>query len=323
MVGLFVVVFVIFVFSLVEYVDRSEWVELNSNLEEKSLFKNRNKKYGAYQLRKQQPWIILIILLSVIVLAFGAIAVKRIDFSGRSVLENSANDASDTSQFVLNNTVNIETPPGAFNYDGNNGDNMPVAQDGADTQEDGEGERPQSNDNTARSANTEDNGSAKSKAKSTSPEQSIYDFEKQAYEQAGGAAERAKIQKEMDERKKQREAKEKQKQAINGGNGGVAGTNSGSNGRTMVDWDLDGRKAHLNDRSNVKVPGYTCGRGINLTVVVKVKVNSNGDVIYAKAPDGINACCKNQAETYAKKSRFEYSSKALQEGTITYEFQSQ
>jgi len=56
-----------------------------------------------------------------------------------------------------------------------------------------------------------------------------------------------------------------------------------------------------------------------------VKVNANGDVIYAKstAPEGTNQCCVDKAEAYARKSRFEYASKSLQEGTITYTFKSQ
>lgn len=223
----------------------------------------------------------------------------------------------------MQNTV--DTPPSAFNHQGNNGDNQPVAQNGSQSDEDGESERPQTTSTTPTTPKENTSSSGQKPNKRTSAEQSIYDFERQLKESTGGNAERERIQKEWDERKRQRENKEKQKPAITGGNGGVAGTNSGVDGKTLVTWDLDGRKAHQNDDANVKIPGYTCGKGINAKVTVRVKVNANGDVIFAKsiAPEGTNPCCVDKAEAYAKKSRFEYASKSLQEGTITYTFKSQ
>lgn len=323
---LFIILLIVLAFSLFLYVDNEEWNFLNANLLYRSLFEHRNKQYGAFQLRKNNAGLLTTIIFIFVIVTAGLITFKKIDLLPQPDLANIANDVNDTTEFVLNNIQNtVETPPSAFNYQGNNGDNQPVAQNGSQSEEDGESEQSQTTSSPLNSPKENASNSESKTNKRTSAEQSIYDFERQLKEQAGGNAERERIQKEWDERKRQRENKEKQRPAINGGNGGVAGTNAGVDGKTLVTWDLDGRKAHQNDDSNVKIPGYTCGKGINAKVTVRVKVNSNGDVIFAKsiAPEGTNQCCIDKAEAYAKKSRFEYASKTVQEGTITYTFKSQ
>lgn len=323
---LLIISLIVLGFSLFLYVDNEEWNFLNANLLYRSLFEKKNKQYGAFQLRKNAAGLLTTIIFVFVIATAGLITLKKVDLLPETNLANIANEVSDTTEFVLNNVQNtVETPPSAFNHQGNNGDNQPVAQNGAQTNDDGKSEQPQSTSTAATTPTENTNNSGQKPNKRTSAEQSIYDFERQLKEQAGGNVERDRIQKEWDERKRQRENKEKQKPAITGGNGGVAGTNSGVDGKTLVTWDLDGRKAHQNDDSNVKIPGYTCGKGINTKVTVRVKVNANGDVIYAKstAPEGTNQCCVDKAEAYAKKSRFEYSAKTVQEGTITYTFKAQ
>lgn len=313
-------------FSLFLYVDNEEWNFLNANLLYRSLFDEKNKQYGAFQLRKNAASLLTAIIFVFVIATAGLITLKKVDLLPETNLANIANEVSDTTVFVLNNVQNtVVTPPSAFNYQGNNGDNQPVAQNGAQIEDEGESEQPQTTSTAATNPKENTSTSGQKPNKRISGDQSIYDFERQLKEQAGGNAERERIQKEWDERKRQRENKEKQKPAINGGNGGVAGTNSGVDGKTLVTWDLAGRKAHQDDNSNVKIPGYTCGKGINAKVTVRVKVNANGDVIYAKstAPEGTNQCCVDKAEAYAKKSRFEYASKSVQEGTITYTFKAQ
>ena len=91
----------------------------------------------------------------------------------------------------------------------------------------------------------------------------------------------------------------------------------------MVNYVLDGRSPHNNDIWNVRNPGYTCGQGMSGEVVVKIRVNTNGNVVYAKAisnVSGLNPCLVEQSEAYAKMSRFNTSSTDNQEGTITYRF---
>jgi hypothetical protein len=323
---LLIISLIVLGFSLFLYVDNEEWNFLNANLLYRSLFDGKNKHYGAFQLRKNQASLLTTIIFVFVIATAGVITLKKVDLLPQPDLANIANDVNDTTEFVLNNVQNtVDTPPSAFNHQGNNGDNQPVAQNGSQSDEDGESERPQTTSTTPTTPKENTSSSGQKPNKRTSAEQSIYDFERQLKESTGGNAERERIQKEWDERKRQRENKEKQKPAITGGNGGVAGTNSGVDGKTLVTWDLDGRKAHQNDDANVKIPGYTCGKGINAKVTVRVKVNANGDVIFAKsiAPEGTNPCCVDKAEAYAKKSRFEYASKSLQEGTITYTFKSQ
>lgn len=323
---LLIISLIVLGFSLFLYVDNEEWNFLNANLLYRSLFDGKNKQYGAFHLRKNQASLLTTIIFVFVIATAGVITLKKVDLLPQPDIANIANDVNDTTEFVLNNVQNtVDTPPSAFNHQGNNGDNQPVAQNGSQSDEDGESERPQTTSTTPTTPKENTSSSGQKPNKRTSAEQSIYDFERQLKESTGGNAERERIQKEWDERKRQRENKEKQKPAITGGNGGVAGTNSGVDGKTLVTWDLDGRKAHQNDDANVKIPGYTCGKGINAKVTVRVKVNANGDVIFAKsiAPEGTNPCCVDKAEAYAKKSRFEYASKSLQEGTITYTFKSQ
>jgi hypothetical protein len=224
-------------------------------------------------------------------------------------------DVSDTTQFTLNNKNVEETPPAQFNYQGENGDGLPEAKDGGEIRED----RPETTDPSSKPQPKPE------QTKPRTPEESIQDFEKKQFEMAGGAAEREKIQKEMEKRQKEREEKKRQQQKQEGGNGGNIGNKSGKQGKNLAEWDVNGRKPLQDNPDYIKIPGYMCGRSVTATIVVKVKVNSNGDVYWAQslAPADANPCCVEQALNYAKKSRFEYSEKPIEEGTITYSFKPQ
>ena len=156
-------------------------------------------------------------------------------------------------------------------------------------------------------------------------EQSVKDYEKKLFEEAGGAAKRQAISDEMVKRKRE---------LTNTGNSTnkkdatqKTGGSTAYLGNVMVDWSLKGRSPHQNDNYWVRNPGYTCGYGSAGTITVHIKVNQNGDVISAvpTASSGSNQCMIEQAVAYAKKSRFNYSSSAStqQEGVITYKFISQ
>lgn len=90
-------------------------------------------------------------------------------------------------------------------------------------------------------------------------------------------------------------------------------------GEVMVSYNLTNRKAH-----SLPKPGYKCNS--SGTVVIDVKVDKSGDVKSAVfnsgASRGADECMVNQAMTYAKKSRFNFSSSSgsSQSGTITYKF---
>jgi hypothetical protein len=314
MLFVYILFILIIIFSLYQYVDNSEWEEFHAK-NFKTIFEHRNKRYGAYQIRRKQPAIMMYVLLAVVLLGVIAVYAKTIVDNYEGLNAMTFSDVSDTTQFSLNNQNVEETPPSQFNYQGENGDGLPEAKDG--------GEKREDNPETDKASPQEQPKPEQTKPKT--PEESIQDFEKQQFEMTGGAAEREKIQKDMEKRKKEREEKKKQQQKQEGGNGGNVGSNTGVKGSTMMDYNLNGRKAYQKNDDYIKIPGYMCGKGVNQEIVVKVKVNSNGNVYWAQsmAPEGANPCCVEQAINYAKKSRFEYSEKPIEEGTITYTFKAQ
>lgn len=315
MLFVYILFILIIIFSLYQYVDNSEWEEFHAK-NFKTIFEHRNKRYGAYQARTRQPVIMTYVLLGAVALGIGSIYTKTIIDNYEGLNEMSFSEVSDTTQFSLNNQNVKETPPEQFNYEGQNGDGLPEAKEGGEIRED----RPETTEASSKSSQPR-----QEQPKNQSTEESVFDFEKKQFELAGGAAEREKIQKEMDKRKKEREEKKRQQQKQEGGSGLKAGENSGVKGSTLMSYNLNGRKAYQNNDDYIKIPGYMCGKGISETIVVKVKVNSNGDVYWAQsqAPPTANQCCVELAERYAKKSRFEYSEKPIEEGTITYSFKAQ
>ncbi|WP_430403888.1 hypothetical protein [Fluviicola sp.] len=314
MLFVYILFILIIIFSLYQYVDNSEWEEFHAK-NFKTIFEHRNKRYGAYQIRNRQPAIMSYVLLGLVLVGVIAVYAKTIVDNYEGLNAMTFSDVSDTTQFTLSNQNVEETPPSQFNYQGENGDGLPEAKDGGEKRED----NPES---------TEPSSKPQPKPEQTkprTPEESIQDFEKKQFEMAGGAAEREKIQKEMEKRQKEREEKKRQQQKQEGGNGGNIGNKSGKQGKNLAEWDVNGRKPLQDNPDYIKIPGYMCGRSVTATIVVKVKVNSNGDVYWAQslAPADANPCCVEQALNYAKKSRFEYSEKPIEEGTITYSFKPQ
>lgn len=307
----YILFILIIIFSLYQYVDNSEWEEFHAK-NFKTIFEHRNKRYGAYQIRNRQPVIMMYVLLGAVLLGAASVYTKMIVNNYEGLNAMTFSDVSDTTQFTLNNQNVEETPPSQFNYQGENGDGLPEAKDGGERRED----NPETDENSSK---------PEPKPEPKNPEESIQDFEKQQFEMTGGAAEREKIQKDMEKRKKEREENKRQQQKQEGGNGGNIGSNTGTQGKTLAEWNMNGRQPHQKNPDYIKIPGYMCGRGVNEKIVVKVKVNSNGDVYWAQsqAPEGANPCCVEQAINYAKKSRFDYSQKPIDEGTITYFFKSQ
>lgn len=313
MLVVFIVFLLVLIFSLYQYVENADWVALKETTQ-RIIFENRNKRYGIYKATQKQPAVLSFILIVLIALAILAVYTKTIINNYEGVNAMTFSEVSDTTVFSLNNQNIEELPPSVFNYQGENGDGMPQAKEGQEAPSDSDREHP-----------SDHSPSKQEKKQATSPEQSIYDFEKELYANTGGQQEREKILKEMEQRKKEREEKKKQQQKVDGGNGGNVGSNSGTQGKTLAEWNLNGRKPYQSNPDYIKIPGYMCGKGVNEKIVVKIRVNSNGNVYDAKslAPSGANPCCVEQALNYAKKSRFEYSSKPIEEGTITYYFKAQ
>jgi outer membrane biosynthesis protein TonB len=159
--------------------------------------------------------------------------------------------------------------------------------------------------------------------------QDATDYEKRMFEEAGGAAERAKIRKQIEERKKrEREAAQSKENTNN--NNSTAGTTNAAAGNVMVKFDVPNHTAHQGNDWYVRNPGYKCGKGASGTVIVRVKVDQSGNVLSAQydpsqSSGSITSCMISEAEKYAKISRFNYSPKAAksQSGWISYTFISQ
>lgn len=104
-----------------------------------------------------------------------------------------------------------------------------------------------------------------------------------------------------------------------------AGSEKAVAGKTMVKYELSGRKPFNGNDWHVRNPGYTCGN-VNGMVTVQIVVGQSGDVVSVKylpeKSQGADACMIHQAEKYAKISRFNYDGTApkTQEGTIQYLF---
>jgi hypothetical protein len=158
---------------------------------------------------------------------------------------------------------------------------------------------------------------------SSDPEKSVKDYEKELFQNAKGVEERKKIQEEMENRKKNETTINKKNESSS------SSSKSSPNayaGEVMVKWTLQGRTPHQNNSWHVRNPGYTCGFGSTGKVTVRIRVNNNGDVISAEFDPSLSTstdpCMVEQAEKYARMSRFNYSAGAVknQEGVISYTF---
>jgi hypothetical protein len=194
-------------------------------------------------------------------------------------------------------------------------------------EESGNAPRNVSRDNNDSRAKSNENWSQNKPTGNQDPVQSAKDFEKKLFEEAGGAKERERIQKEMEERKKTQNTVPSEKNTNN------QPSNSGKSnqyaGDVMVDFSLSGRTAFDNNNWHIRNPGYTCGHGSTGTVVVAVSVDKAGKVIGTSIDESrtnnATSCMREQALKYAGISKFNFSEKApvRQEGYIRYRFVSQ
>lgn len=158
-------------------------------------------------------------------------------------------------------------------------------------------------------------------------EQSVKDYEKKLFEEAGGEKERERIRQQMAQMEKEREQNKDAKKDTK--ENSKQGSDKAYKGDVMVDYVLSGRNPHLNNFYYIRNPGYTCGFGARGVVTVRIKVNKNGDVTAANydssQSSGANSCMIEQAVKYAKMSRFAYgdAAPAIQEGYIIYKFVAQ
>lgn len=300
------------VLSLFSYVENENWRDFHSQLYSIINRDKEEKTYGYQKARNIQNWtlsIISIVLITLFSLGyFGQTIVNN--FAGERP-EDKASDISDTTAFTLNN-IETELPPSEFSYQGDGGDGQPEAQEGI--------ENPDENSDNSEISE------AKSKPQEIKrePDESVYDFEKRYRESLGGDKARKEIEEKREKERLEEQKKQSNKQKVNGGVGGTQGNQTGSDGVTMVEWPKKERKAYNDDDWQIRVPGYTCGIGVNDKVVLKLRVDMSGKVLDSELVSGSNSCCIEQAKNYAKKSKFEPSSdKMIQYINVTYRFKSQ
>lgn len=328
-----VIVFIVLItlaLSLYDFISSRDVERLSANVS-----KIKAQKYGAYDLRRSYN-----LVLTSIVLIFSALFAAYISYDkiyGFSHPTAEKKEHSDTFLLTLNAPPleHNETLPPAYTLNGKEGSGpKTTASEASEPQTESEEPSPENVDvenipenvkvkssNTI--PNTEKPIKSKTKTSSSSVEQEVKDFERKLFEDAKGVKERERIQKEAEEKRKLREQKKQQNQNQSSPSTSNEGGNNGAKGKTMVNFELKGRTPHNNDMWYVRNPGYTCGQGLSGEVVVKIKVNSNGDVTEATVVGDVsdlNPCLIKQAKDYAKKSRFNASETASQEGKIIYRF---
>ena len=159
---------------------------------------------------------------------------------------------------------------------------------------------------------------------SEDPAQTIKDFEKKLFEEAGGEKKREKIESEAERKKVAKNEKSSKTDLIN-----QHLKPNQYNGNVMVDFSLEGRTAYNNNNWYIRNPGYTCGYGSVGTVVILIKVNSAGKVVKitfdATKSTNVSICMQEQALKYASMSRFNALTNggSDQSGYIRYQFVAQ
>lgn len=150
-------------------------------------------------------------------------------------------------------------------------------------------------------------------------EQSVYDLEKSMFEEAGGAATRAEIQKGMEQRQKEQQELNKNKPTSPSSSSTQKSSGDSNKGNVLVSYNLANRTGQ-----SVPAPGYMCPQGTSGKVIINIKVDQSGKVIEAKVnpSSATSECMTHYALEFARKSRFNYTSttSGTQDGTITYTF---
>lgn len=324
------IVLITLALSLYDFFTNRDVERLSTNV---SLLKAQ--KYGAYDLRKSYNLVLTIIVLVFSILFVAYISYEKLVGFGHSLAKKT--EQSDTLMLTLNAPPleHNETLPPAYKLNGKQGSGpQTVARNASEPQTESKEPTPKnadiedvpenvkvksSNDNP----NSEKPEKSKTKKSTSTAEQEVKDFERKLFEDAKGVKERERIQKEAEEKRKIREQKKQQQQNASSQSAGNDGGNNGAKGKTMVNFELKGRTPHNNDLWYIRNPGYTCGQGLSGEVVVKIKVNANGDVTEATVVGDVsqlNPCLAKQAKEYAKKSRFNASEATFQEGKIIYRF---
>lgn len=314
MVVIWLIVVIALGISLYNYFDSKDMNQLTSAVHNNMVFDHRNKRYGAYSMRKTYNSVMLTIIGSVVIL-FGLTFGTQYSFGSRGELPGimKASEMEDTTLLSLFEPPKEESklPPSyATKSDRGSGGQSAADQEAQETSS----ERSSSQDEQTNN-NTET--PPKPKVRSTDA-----DINAQAdhFEKTGADA-----KKRYDEGQARRK-KQKQdalKKAGNDVKGSQAKEGSTPETTDAADYVLDGRVPLNNDKRNLGYPAYMCKNGG--TITVKITVDDNGFVrkVEPLNTSGVDPCVLEYAKKYAKKARFNASTKLSQEGTLTYRFKAQ
>jgi len=317
MIFVWFVVLVVLGVSLYNYFDSKNMNQLTSVAHNNDVFDHRNKKYGAYAVRKSYNTIMLFILSGTIAL-FGLTMGAQYGFGGggnalTEIIKKT--EPFDTTLLSLYEPPKDEVPtlPPSYSIKSSQGS-------GGENQADQEEQEENKETATGKENENPDKPVAKEK-KPKSNDTDINNMDAHIDDVVSEAKKRAEARKAKKEQDKQ-DALTKQGVNNKGSNG-----NEGSKPKTQKnsDFDLEGRTEFNEDSWYLQNPSYLCGKGISGSIVVKIKVDGGGRVTFAKAlnPEKYNDCIVESAEKYARNARFNSSSRSSQEGTITYKFKAQ
>lgn len=280
----------------------------------------RERHRRANAIRKAYNRLMLVIVAVITALAVSALVANKTLGGGGNVIQPPK--PYDTIQLTLEAPPmeHIETLPESYKLEGNaaidqNAQEERRKQDGSERPDDG---RPSQNNGGSNNP-TEQASKTPNKTPTilrSQTDQEIYNQGQSTYEE---------MKRRSAERQRQRE-QQRADQLARQQNGNKPTNDptrvNSKSGTADVDWDHSWRKAFQNRDDNVRTPKYTCPSGVAGKVKIKVRLNSNGDVISATPlTSGVDQCLIDQALLYARtKSRFETSSKEMDEGVLTYTF---
>jgi hypothetical protein len=312
MIVVWLIVVVALGISLYNYFDSKDMNQLTSTVHNNLVFDHRNKRYGAYSMRKTYNSVMLTIIGAVVAL-FGLTFGTQYSFGSRGELPSimKATSVEDTTLLSLYEPPKdeVKLPPSySIKSDRGSGGQNAADQEAQETSDASSDPNEQPN-----------NSETPPKPKVRSSSKEINDMADH-FEKTGSD-----VKKRYEDGKAKRD-KQKQDALKKAGNDtkGAKG-NEGSIPKTQdyADFVLDGRTPLNNDKENLQFPVYTCQ--YSGTVTFKIKVDDNGFVrsVEPLNTSGIDPCVLENGKKYAKKARFNASTKPMQEGTLTYKFKAQ
>lgn len=314
MIVVWLIVVVALGISLYNYFDSKDLNQLTSTVHNNLVFDHRNKRYGAYSMRKTYNSVMLTIIGAVIAL-FGLTFGTQYSFGSRGELPSimKATSVEDTTLLSLYEPPKdeVKLPPSySIKSDRGSGGQNTADQEAQETSS-------ESSDNPDEQSTNNPEKPPKPKPRTSDDDinKNADDFDKTYADIKKRAAEREAKKKEKEKQDAMRKAGQDAK-GSQGKQGSVPET------KEAADYDLDGRTPFNNDNWYLQYPTYTCQKGG--TITLKIWVDDNGLVRKVEPlTTGVDPCVLENAKKYAKKARFNASTKPMQEGTLTYKFKAQ